>query len=149
MSNHHENLTAEQIRQQMNYVRQELNDDVEQVVEDANSLGDVRAYVKAQPIGWLIAATVAGFAVVPSKKESSVSAPMSTVTGSGAVEPQQAKNGSMIGAALGMAATMGTRLVLNKLATAGMGFLEQSQQGRVPPASQTDSASHNHEPYSS
>lgn len=138
-------MTADQIRQQMDYVRHELNDDIEQAVENAGSLGDLRAYGKAQPIGWLIAAAVAGFVIVPARDHASSSTHLSQAANFGSVEFEPRKNRSILGAAFGLAATMATRIAMNKLATAGLGSFEHSQQDQRQNQVQTES--YNREPY--
>lgn len=60
---------AEQIRQQMAVIRREVQSDVGEIVEDAQTLLNWRFYVKRYPWVCLSAATAIGYLVVPKRLE--------------------------------------------------------------------------------
>ncbi|QEG20377.1 hypothetical protein [Mariniblastus fucicola] len=64
-----EQLTAEQIRSQMQQHRLEFDSDVEQFVDGTNALGNWKQYVKAKPMFALAVCAAAGYMVIPKKKD--------------------------------------------------------------------------------
>jgi len=58
---------AEQIQQEMQHVRAELRDDVQDMVASARVLGEWRAYVRSYPWACLGAAAALGYFLVPSR----------------------------------------------------------------------------------
>lgn len=63
------NHAAERIQRQMEDVRGQLNDDVEDVVDSAKELIDWRAYVRKHPWACLGVAVAFGYFVVPKRLE--------------------------------------------------------------------------------
>ena len=63
-----EQLSAEQIRSQMQQCRLQLDNKAEKLAEGTNSLGDWQQYVKARPVLAFAACAVAGYLLVPKKK---------------------------------------------------------------------------------
>ena len=63
-----EQLTADEIRSQMEQYRLEFDSGVEQLVKGTNALGDWEQYVKAKPLLALTVCAIAGYMLVPKKK---------------------------------------------------------------------------------
>src|SRR5688572_27063119 len=61
----HNSPETEAIRQQMELVRCDLDEDVQGIVEGARDMGDWRYYVKTYPWLCLGGAVVAGYLIVP------------------------------------------------------------------------------------
>jgi hypothetical protein len=61
----HSSPETEAIRQRMEEVRCDLDEDVQEIVEGARDMGDWRYYVKAYPWICLGGALVAGYLIVP------------------------------------------------------------------------------------
>ncbi len=64
-----EKLTVDQIREQMRQHRREFDSDVEQLVENAQSLTDWRQYVVAKPMVAFALCSVVGYLLVPGSKK--------------------------------------------------------------------------------
>lgn len=60
---------AENLRTRMALIRQEIDDDVEAVVEQAKELFDWRNFVKKHPLLSISAAAAAGFLLVPKRSK--------------------------------------------------------------------------------
>lgn len=60
---------AATIREEMQHVRCEIADDMDDVVESARQMADWRCYVKRYPLAFVGAAAVAGFVMVPKRVE--------------------------------------------------------------------------------
>lgn len=56
------------IRQRMESMRRDLDEDVQEIVESAREMGDWRSYVKAYPWAFLGTAFVAGYLIVPRRR---------------------------------------------------------------------------------
>jgi len=61
----HNSPRATAIRQRMEEVRCDLDEDVQEIVEGARDMGDWRSYVRSYPWVCLGAAAVAGYLIVP------------------------------------------------------------------------------------
>ena len=66
--------TAEDIRHQMTLVRNDIDEDVGDLVESAKSLMDWRDYVRSYPLASAGLACALGTVLIPSKKETPVKA---------------------------------------------------------------------------
>ena len=64
-----EPLTSDDIRRQMADLRSQMDDEVDQVIENAHTLGDWKFYVRKYPWWCLAGAAVVGYAVVPRRLE--------------------------------------------------------------------------------
>ena len=62
-----EQMSADQIRSQMQQYRLEMDSDVGKFVEDTQSLGDWQQYVKAKPLLTFAVCAVAGYMLIPKK----------------------------------------------------------------------------------
>lgn len=62
-------LTPDEIRQRMAELRSRMDDEVDQVIENAQVLGDWKFYVRKYPWLCLAGAAVVGYAVVPRRLE--------------------------------------------------------------------------------
>lgn len=60
---------AETIREEMQHLRCEISDGMDDVVESARQMADWRCYVKRYPLAFVGAAAVAGFVMVPKRVE--------------------------------------------------------------------------------
>ncbi len=56
------------IRQRMEEVRRDLDQDVQDIVEGARDMGDLRSYVRSYPWVCLAAAVAAGYLIVPRRR---------------------------------------------------------------------------------
>jgi len=61
----HDSPATTAIRQRMEEVRCDLDEDVQEIVEGARDMGDWRSYVRSYPWVCLGAAAVAGYLIVP------------------------------------------------------------------------------------
>lgn len=61
--------TANEIQRQMDAVRQDIDEDVEELVEEAKSFFDWRDYVRAQPLAAVGIAAVVGYALIPKRNQ--------------------------------------------------------------------------------
>ena len=64
-----EQLSADQIRSQMQQYRLEFDSGVEQLVKGTNALGDWEQYVKAKPMLAFAVCAIAGYVLVPKKRD--------------------------------------------------------------------------------
>ena len=64
-----EQLSADQIRSQMEQYRLEFGSEVDRLVKGTNALGDWEQYVKAKPLLAFAVCAVAGYMLIPKKKD--------------------------------------------------------------------------------
>ena len=64
-----EQLSADQIRSQMERTRLEFDSGVEQLVQGTHALGDWEQYVKAKPLLAFAVCAIAGYMLIPKKKQ--------------------------------------------------------------------------------
>jgi len=63
----HNSPESTAIRQRMEEVRCDLDEDVQEIVEGARDMGDWRSYVKSHPWAFLGAALAVGYLIVPGR----------------------------------------------------------------------------------
>ena len=73
--------SADEIRRRMTQVRDEMDEDVGELVESAKSLIDWRDYVRSYPLASAGIACALGAVLIPSKKQAAITADASEVAG--------------------------------------------------------------------
>jgi hypothetical protein len=125
-------VEASAILQRMEEVRCELDEDVQDIVEDARDLGDWRSYVKRHPWICLGAAFAAGYFVVPPRAPK---LPPDVQTASDSANQGSPTRSylSAAGDARGMLLSFVGNLVMRQLASFAM---QQAEKFLVPPDKQ-------------
>ena len=124
----HNSPATTAIRQRMEEVRCDLDEDVQEIVEGARDMGDWRSYVRSYPWVCLGAAAVAGYLIVPRR-------PWETIV-------KMANQGRVLassqlprqGSASGMLLSMVSSLVMR-----GVSSYALQQAGRLFPAAEPKS----------